>query len=392
MIEPFHHRRVQRHKNPHMSARSVICIAVFQVCAALQVNAQAAPQQEQVRTRSNVKETYQGGWAPASPALLNERKEAVANDMDVRALEAAAQLDGFRALRNDLLVTTKGHLGPEQKDRLRAEAAQLERSAPNSFEAHLARYYSEFPAAVAFMQLDLATARDRERPELIGPQLGNSARLDSETELAHWSRAMRTRGNMAPGLKQVADDMLLSMEQDAILIAAGEMDAYPLWTRQYADGFRRDVLVIDQRLLVDAAYRQRMWARSRSRGPVPEAAHFIEMIATSTSRPVYLSPALGPEIPTAMLPSLYVTGMALRHSNTPFDNLTRLQENWVRLSKTTQAGPLSQNYLLAGAVLLKHYRDMGDEPRAASLEHELRGLAKTLGATDRLIRTGVFQH
>ncbi|MFN9327609.1 MAG: hypothetical protein ACK6A5_19735, partial [Flavobacteriales bacterium] len=86
-----------------MSARSVICIAVFQVCAALQVNAQAAPQQEQVRTRSNVKEAYQGGWAPTSHALLNEREGSVAKDLDDRALEAAAQLDGFRALRNDLL-------------------------------------------------------------------------------------------------------------------------------------------------------------------------------------------------------------------------------------------------------------------------------------------------
>jgi hypothetical protein len=375
-----------------MNARSVICIALFKACvAAMQVSAQAPAQQEQVRTRSVVKEAYQGGWAPASPTV-QLREEELAKDMDVRALEAAAQLDGFRALRNDLLVSTKGHLGPEQKDRLRAEAALLERTAPNSFEAHLAKYYSEFPAAAAFMQLDLATARDRDRTELIGPQLGNAARLDSETELTHWSRAMRTRGNLAPGLKQVADDMLLSMETDAILIAAGEMDAYPLWTRQYADGFRKDVLVIDQRLLVDPAYRQRMWSRTRSRGPVPGSSQFVELLATSTSRPVYLSPALGPDIPATLMPSLYVTGMALRYSSAPFDNLKRLKENWVRLSKTTQAGPLSQNYLLAGSVLLKHYRDVGDESRAAALEHELRGLAKSLGVTDRLIKAGVLLH
>ncbi len=375
-----------------MNARSVFCIALLQACvAAMQVSAQAPAQQEQVRTRSVVKEAYQGGWAPASPTV-QLREEELAKDMDVRALEAAAQLDGFRALRNDLLVSTKGHLGPEQKDRLRADAALLERTAPNSFEAHLAKYYSEFPAATAFMQLDLATARDRDRTELIGPQLGNAARLDSETELAQWSRAMRTRGNLAPGLKQVADDMLLSMETDAILIAAGEMDAYPLWTRQYADGFRKDVLVIDQRLLVDPAYRQRMWSRTRSRGPVPGSSQFVELLATSTSRPVYLSPALGPDIPATLMPSLYVTGMALRYSSAPFDNLKRLKENWVRLSKTTQAGPLSQNYLLAGSVLLKHYRDVGDESRAAALEHELRGLAKSLGVTDRLIKAGVLLH
>ena len=62
------------------------------------------------------------------------------------------------------------------------------------------------------------------------------------------------------------------------------------------------------------------------------------------------------------------------------------------MAKATDAGPLAKNYLLPASILLKHYRDIGDEANASRLEHELRGIAAKLGATNDLIRAGVLQH
>ena len=171
------------------------------------------------------------------------------------------------------------------------------------------------------------------------------------------------------------------------------MDAYPLWAKQAADGVRTDVLVVDDRLLVDAAYRQRIWEKARAKGTVPaQAGGFLERLALATDRPVYLSLALGPQRAGAMRDKLYVTGLAARYSAEPLDNIPALAKCWSAMAKATDAGPLSRNYLLPGAVLLQHYRTVGDEKNAALLEHELRELAQRLGATDRMIRSGVFQH
>ncbi len=363
-------------------------IALLLCVQAALVLGQAAPAAPQPAT-STVRDAYQGGWSPNSVTL----DEVTTTGNATMSVQAAEQLDDLRLLRNELLARTKGQLGPEDRQALMERADALERTAPNSFEAHLARYYSLFPAADAFLHLDLATARARDRAELIGPQLDNAARLDNAEQLVFWSKAMRDRGNLAPGLRQVADDMLLSVEYDAVFLAAGEMDAYALWTRQFADGFRRDVLVIDHRLLGDPAYRQRMWAACRAQGAVPSSAKdFIDRLYRSTARPVYLSPALGRSVVAPYASQLFATGLALRQSQAPIDNMARLQANWPRMSRTTTAGPLSQNYLMVGAVLLRHYREIGDEAKAAALEHELRGMARTLGATDRMIRLGVFEH
>jgi hypothetical protein len=79
-----------------------------------------------------------------------------------------------------------------------------------------------------------------------------------------------------------------------------------------------------------------------------------------------------------------VAGLALRYSSQPVDNIPLLEQRWARMSKTTDAGPLSRNYLLPGSVLLMHYREVEDEKNASLLEHEVRGLARRLNATKEL--------
>lgn len=62
------------------------------------------------------------------------------------------------------------------------------------------------------------------------------------------------------------------------------------------------------------------------------------------------------------------------------------------MKKPMDAGPLSRNYLLPGAILLNQYRRSGDETRASLLEHELRSMAAATGATQDLYKLGILQH
>ncbi|HRF81768.1 MAG TPA: hypothetical protein PL070_16945, partial [Flavobacteriales bacterium] len=114
--------------------------------------------------------------------------------------------------------------------------------------------------------------------------------------------------------------------------------------------------------------------------------------AAATDRPVYLSLALGGTTMAPLKDKLYVTGLAMRYSATSVDNIPLLATRWEKLKKPLDAGPLSKNYLVPGAVLLTHYRSTGDEARASKLEHELRGMAKALGATTALVKSGILQH
>lgn len=380
------------HQHTAMSALR-LALLPFLLAPALgmgQAGAEKALQEQQQAPA--LAEPYQGGWS-VPPAYATEKKEAEAAAVeDASQRSAGSQLDALRWERNVSLAKNAGAIPAQDRARLVDLALELNATAPNTFEAHMANYYTQFPAPTAFEELDLASAKDKQREELIAPQLANAARKDDKAELATRAKDMKVRGRIAPPLYKVAEDIMASVEPGAVLIAAGEMDAYPLWVEQFANGKHADMLVVDERLLVDLAYRTRVWERTKARGVVPDETSFIARLGTATDRPVFLSLALGSKALGPLKDELYVTGLAMRLSNGPVDNIPLLEARWDRLKKPLDAGPLSRNYLVPGAVLLTHYRTIGDEARAARLEHELRAMAERLGATSTLVKSGILQH
>ncbi len=367
-------------------------IRITGISIALAVACAAAGQATQQQV---VKEPYQGGWSVTSAAPATE----AGSDMLMERTPEERPVDvewEFRELRQDrvnALARQQGVLSEADRKRYTQQAAAIGRSAPNSFEEHMAHFYAEFPSAASFQHLDRAFMRDQTREELIGPKLADALRRNHSMELTQWSRKMRDRGGIAPGLYSFADELLNSVEQDGILVTAGEMDTYPIVTRQYAEGRRRDVLVIDERLLVDPAYRQRVWERAKARGKVPGSeAGFLLELAVATDRQLFLSPALGRDRIGLPQEELYVVGLALQYSAKHMDNIPKLERRWKEMSRSADAGPLSKNYLLPGVVLLKHYREQQNEEKAAAIQHELRQLAGQLNATRDLYRTGVLEH
>lgn len=337
-----------------------------------------------------VAEPYQGGWSV--PPMM-EQKEALDVDRDdARRRDAQGQLDHLRWERNTTLARNAGTIPAMDQARLVDLAVELNTAAPNSFEAHMANYYVQFPAPTAFDELERATEKGEAREELIAPQLANAARKADAAEMSARARDMKTRGRIAPPLYKVAEDIMASVEPGAILIAGGEMDAYPLWVEQFANGKHKDMLVVDERMLADAGYRATTWAAAKARGPAAGHVGFIADLARATDRPVYLSLSLGQAALAPLRDKLYVTGLAMRYSDRAMDNIPVLEGRWDRLKKPLDAGPLSKNYLVPGAVLLTHYRAIGDEARASRLEHELRTMAERLNATSTLVKSGILQH
>jgi hypothetical protein len=232
-----------------------------------------------------------------------------------------------------------------------------------------------------------------ERQELIGPMLGRAILDQDKPELVRWSRALRTRGDLSPGLNDAAADLLMSVDRQGVVFTNGDMDTHPVVAAQQVDGLRTDVLVVDQRLLADAAYRQQVWTQAQASGQVPgPGPEYARTLSTRTSRPVFLALSIDPSWTTALRGQLYPTGLAFRLSAQPIDNIPALEQHWSQLRKPVNAGPLSRNYLLPGAVLLQHYRAIGDETASSRMEAELRRFSDRIGATQELYKAGILGH
>lgn len=332
---------------------------------------------------------WQGAWSTTDARRAAETWKALS---EARPSDVNAQFNWFRSERNARLGSNNGRLQEKDNIQLETIAGRIRNAAPGSFEQHLASYYLAFPGPEAFTELDAAHAAGAGRTELILPMLTRANLSGDKAAQDHWSAQLEQRGGLSPALADVASDLLLSTGEGGILFTNGDMDGAPALMLQRLHDQRRDVLLVDQRLLNDMGYRQRIWKDAKATGPVPAAGPaFARALSTATERPVFLALSLDRSWFDAFPEGLYTSGIAFAVGGTPPDGRS-LAERWDRMKKTTAAGPLSRNYLLPGSVLLQQYRSNGDEAHASRLEHELRGLATRLGATQDLIKAGVFTH
>jgi hypothetical protein len=331
----------------------------------------------------------QGGWAKEA-----QHRSATdwARRYEADASDAGALFNQFQALRYAGLAEGSGTVPDQQQARLDRLAERMATAHANTFEHHLLEYHRAFPSPDAAYHLERARRLGSERTELLLPDLVDAVRRFDNGALRSAANAARKAGLVAPAADRYAQDLLLSVEPGAVLLLAGEMDGVAAVVRQQAYGTRRDLLLVDARLLVDPAYRLRVWSACKAKGnPPASATELYTALAHATDRPVYLSLAFGSAMAGVAPDQLFVTGLAARIGASG-DTMARLAENWPRMAKDTSAGPLARNYLVPGALLLGHYRRMGDEAKASALEHELRTMAGRLGALPQLHAAGVLAH
>lgn len=336
-------------------------------------------------------DAYQGAWSVNDA----QRTAAVWKALcDARPADVNAQFNWFRSERNARLSSNNGRLLDKDEAELNTIAERINTTAPGSFEQHLSSYYVEFPDRSAFRELEQANAAAPQRPELILPMLTRANANGDKPGLDQWCAQLEQRGGLAPALSDVASDLLLSVDDGGIVFTNGDMDSAPALVRQRLHDQRRDVLIVDQRLLGDVAYRQRIWNEAKANGPVPAAGPaFARTLLGATGRPVFLALSLDREWFDAFPGQLCATGIAFAINERGGCTTQTLEQRWGLMKKTASAGPLSRNYLLPGSILLQHYRTAApDEKRASQLEFELRALGGKLGATQDLIKAGVLAH
>ncbi|MCB0791770.1 MAG: hypothetical protein H6595_11905 [Flavobacteriales bacterium] len=351
------------------------------------------PLAAQVGDKPRALEPYQGAWSVAPKAM---QEMVVTSGSARRPSKEAANtitLDELRAFRCDALARGNGSLSGTDRSTLEHMATAIERSSPGSFEAHLAAFHAASPSEEAFRELDLALRSGPDRPELLGPSMMAAERAGDGAALERAALAMDRSGHIAPGLMQVANDLLVSLDKNAVVVLAGEMDIYPTLVLRYARSLRPDIMVIDGRLLGSVDYRTRVYHEAGGKGVVPEeGVAFIRGLAGTSPRPVQFGLGLGHGWADALAGEIHLTGLAYRVGTPPPNAMQVLGERWDRFSPTPEAGPLSWSYLLPGSVLLRHYRTNQDESLAGPLELQLRELAQHIGAVNDLYRTGVLPH
>ncbi|HMN06295.1 MAG TPA: hypothetical protein PKD45_11260 [Flavobacteriales bacterium] len=331
----------------------------------------------------------QGAWDDPANAKRAEQWRAV---KEAAPENATIQWNWFRSEYDALNSSNNANLSPADLGQLERMAVGIATVAPNSFEQHLARFYLEFPAAAAFAELEAARGLAPARTELISPLLSKAIRDGDAGATAQWANALEQRGGLAPALLTVAHDVLSCLPDDAVIFANGDMDVQPLVVAQVVNKVKPKVLVVDRRLLADANYRARIWLQAGASGSVPpEGPAFAQSLLRSTRRPVFFALSLDPAWLGSFPGQLHAIGAAFRVGPASPGYAAELERHWKTMRKPADAGPLSRNYLLPGAVLLGQLRQAGRTREADSVQAEIERLARATGTLSDLRKLGVLK-
>lgn len=211
-------------------------------------------------------------------------------------------------------------------------------------------------------------------------------------------------GQFVPGMLNWNYNALMSVEQGAIIITQNENDTYPALLLQNALHVRKDVLILHHLWLQEPKVQQLLNDRlhlkpdlaARDKSNVSQLLQFAQN-TMPVAAPLYFSVLVDQKELTPAQHNLYITGLAIKYSPKPFDNVAVLRDNYennfridyLKLnleSAQNQAvlARLNLNYIPAFLLLYRYYNSVNNTNAAENIQKLAFDLAR---AGDRLAAT-----
>lgn len=218
------------------------------------------------------------------------------------------------------------------------------------------------------------------------------------TTVAAICREWYASGQYSPGVLNWNYNALMSVEDNSILFTSTDTDTYPAFLLQYALEVRPDVTVLNLSLLDSKDYRNFIaqsknynWLKDK-----PDANQFVGSLLKTSSGygesyfPVYFGIMCDKKRLQADQSQLYLTGLALKYSTRPFDNVALLRYNYENRFRTDYlelrlqpeqspelVAQLNLNYIPSLLLLHRHYETAGENAKAAELESLSLAIARS---------------
>lgn len=212
-------------------------------------------------------------------------------------------------------------------------------------------------------------------------------------QVATICREWYASGQYSPGVLNWNYNALMSVEENSILLTHNESDTYPAFLLQYALNVRPDITILNVQLLENQKYRT-LIAQSKPFIIFPENCSPEEFINRLTSASIFGTPAYfgimsNKDLLRAEEGKMYLTGLALKYSETPFDNIAVLRYNYenlfrtdyLNLNMTPESEPetvarINLNYVPALTLLHRHYTASGESAKADRVKELALNIAR----------------
>ncbi|MDR2037836.1 MAG: hypothetical protein LBQ60_07930 [Bacteroidales bacterium] len=258
------------------------------------------------------------------------------NEIDNKTTNAEAWVNFYKA--NRAIERYFGIDPGKQQEEYLVPMAQIvekaEKAIPHTFELNFIksedRFYDEEGIACL-----LQAQKMRPYDPLLIPSLMTYYAINNDKKnIRVVSQKWYDSNEMAIEFLATGYNMLMSLDDNAIILVYGDNDTYPIWILQNVLNVRTDVTAVNMMMAQIDKYRQ--WFFKENSIPeftvnenemktVPALIHHV--VRNVKTRPVYISPFADKNIYAGFSDKLYMTGLALKYSEKAFDNIAVLKNN-----------------------------------------------------------------
>jgi len=265
---------------------------------------------------------------------------------------------------------------------------EMEKEIPESFEYNDVKvwndgYQDEQNEKYLFKAYELAP----DRPELYSSLVNYYEMKGDKAKEQEICKKWFESNDQSANLLNYNYNVLMSLEDNGIIITNGDNDTYPLWILQYALGIKKNVMVVNINLITVDSYRKKLFIENNiptdefKALEKPEQESIIQHLISKSNRPVYFANTLYTGYYKKFEKDLYMVGLAFKYSKESFDNLAVIRNNYERnflvdylkagfqkdISETIMNG-MNMGYLPFLIKLYDHYKLSGEGEKAAEIK------------------------
>lgn len=276
----------------------------------------------------------------------------------------------------------------------------IKENIPKSYEYYYIGYLNSGGNEELFSYCEKAYKLDPNRTEVLSHIVNHYAVNRDVDQMKYYIDKWLRSGEVSDGILSWNYNALMSVEPNAFLLSYGDNDTYPSWMLQQVHNIRPDVKVVNINLLRNQKYLEGVFNEC---GIPLEPANtdffsedkfipIVDYIFKNSNRPVYVNVTIPKQVRDNYSDELYTVGLSFKYSETSFDNISMLKNNFENkfLTDHLKVGfqndksvsvlnSLNLNYLPAFVNLYVHYIQTEDNINAGKVSELIFNIGKAAG-------------
>lgn len=328
------------------------------------------------RNKVNTQKIDERSWG-AAPASESQRDQPTISAQDRDAYSATSSYAekakvNFSVSKTQATYNTQQRTPvPEVQLKMDQTVAYFEQMAPNSFEYHYFKYTAGNYNISEITHLRKAEKMMPENTDVHAQMAAYKIITRDADSAAIYIQKLLNSGRLNENTLHYAEDLLLSVPENGVLITHGFDDMYSTWKKRYVDNVRPDVTLISLDFLQSDYYRSRLTKDGfvLPKEDVINVDYLQSFCHLNASKPISISLTTPKEYFVPIKSQLYITGLVFEYHQEAFNNFDRnnvlwnsiLRKHLVDFATDEKSKQLSSNYLPMLLQLRKVYGQQGEQ-------------------------------